>query len=304
MSDTTVLTDQGGTDYSWLPADYSVSAISTNGVRLSAAVGGSGPTIVLLHGWPETGRAWRHVMPDLAVKYTVVVPDLRGAGMSERPEDGYRKTNQADDIRGLLDGLGLSGPTIVVGHDIGAMVALAFAEKYPQDVTALVVLDVILPGLGLEQSMNVAEGGMWHFGLFMTPHVPEMLFDGHELEFISTSFQGMSNPGTFSAEDLAFYARSYTGRDRLRGGFLQYQTLLDDGKDNRALLAEKDLDMPVLAIGGGDRMSASMAAALGAHAPKLVAMAAPTGHFVAEEDPEWFLATVDDFLVPHDPAAA
>jgi pimeloyl-ACP methyl ester carboxylesterase len=296
MSDTGVLTAQGGTDYSWLPAGYEVKEVQTNGVRLSTAMGGSGPTMVLLHGWPETGRAWRAVMPALAQKYTVVVPDLRGAGMSERPEDGYSKINQADDIRGLLAGLGIPGPSIVVGHDIGAMVALAWAEKYPDEVASLVVLDVVFPGLGLEEIMDVAKGGMWHFGFFMAPHVPEMLFDGHELEFFSTSFRGISNPGTFSDEDLEFYARAYTGRDRLRGGFLQYQTFLDDGKDNRALLAKRPLQMPVLAVGGGDRMGASVSESLAPHATKLVGKVAPTGHFVPEEDPEWLLSALDEFL--------
>ncbi|MFF1738878.1 hypothetical protein [Streptomyces mirabilis] len=135
--------------------------------------------------------------------------------------------------------------------------------------------------------MNVAEGGMWHFGFFMTPHVPEMLFDGHELEFVTATFTAMSNPGTFSSDDLAAYADSYTGRDRLRGGFEHYRTLLEDGRENRALLADRPLPMPVLAIGSTHSGTAA-ADALGSHTKSLRSEVASTGHFVAEEDPRWF----------------
>ena len=291
-------TAEPGTDYGWLPAGFTVHEVDTNGTTISAAAGGSGPTMVLLHGWPQTGRVWRHVMSRLAEHYTVVVPDLRGAGASARPQDGYRKTNQAQDMRGVLRDLGLSGPSIVVGHDIGAMVAFAWAAAHPDEVAALVTIDVIFPGLGLEESMDVANGGMWHFGFFLQPHIPEMLFDGHELEFFTTTFTALSNPGTFTDEDLAFYARAYQGRDRLRGGFSQYHDLLEDGRENRALLQSHPLTMPVLAIGGGDRTGSTVADALRPHAPRLTGLVAPTGHFVVEEDPAWFLDALTGFLKP------
>jgi pimeloyl-ACP methyl ester carboxylesterase len=116
-------------------------------------------------------------------------------------------------MRGLLEGLGLAGPAVVIGHDIGAMLALGWAAAHPADVTALVLLEAVLPGLGLEEIMNVAEGGMWPFGFFMTPDIPEMLFDGHELEFFTATFRALGTPGTFSDEDLATYAEAYRGRD-------------------------------------------------------------------------------------------
>ncbi|MEW2571604.1 alpha/beta hydrolase [Streptomyces sp. NPDC047070] len=279
----------------WLPDGFSVRRIYTNGTRLSVAVGGSGPVLVLLHGWPQTSRAWARVMPDLAHHHTVVVPDLRGTGDSDRPEGGYAKTQQADDIRGILTALDLTGPVAVAGHDIGSMVAFAWAAAHPEDISRLILVDSLLPGLGLEEAMNVAEGGMWHFGLFMTPHIPEMLFDGHEPEFFTATFTAMSNPGTFDDHDLAAYARAYTGRERLRGGFEHYRTLLDDGRENRALLAERKLPMPVLAIGSASS-GTSTALALAPHADHVQGMAAPTGHFVAEEDPDWFTKAVTAFL--------
>lgn len=279
----------------WLPDGFSTQQIDTNDTRLSVAVGGSGPVLVLLHGWPQTSRAWARVMPDLARNHTVVVPDLRGTGDSDRPEGGYAKTNQADDIRGILTTLNLTGPVAVAGHDIGSMVAFAWAAAHPEDISHLILIDSLLPGLGLEEAMNVAEGGMWHFGFFMTRDIPEMLFDCHELEFFTATFTAMSNPGTFSDHDLAAYARAYTGRERLRGGFEHYRTLLDDGRENRALLAERQLPMPVLAV-GSTRSGTATAQALAPHADDVQGAVAPTGHFVAEEDPDWFTKTVNGFL--------
>ncbi|MBW0105574.1 alpha/beta fold hydrolase [Pseudonocardia sp. KRD291] len=279
----------------WLPDGFRVQRIAANDTYLSVAVGGSGPVLVLLHGWPQTSRAWARVMPALAHDHTVVVPDLRGTGASDRPGGGYAKTDQAEDMRGLLHALELAGPVAVAGHDIGAMVALAWAAAHPADVSHLVLVDALLPGLGLEEAMNVAEGGMWHFGFFMTPHVPEMLLDGHELEFFTATFTAMANPGTFSDDDLAAYAREYTGRERLRGGFAHYRTLLEDGRENRALLAEKKLPMPVLAI-GSTHSGTSTAQALAPHADDVQGTVAPTGHFVAEEDADWFTKAVTEFL--------
>ncbi|MEE4596669.1 alpha/beta hydrolase [Streptomyces sp. DSM 41524] len=279
----------------WLPEGFKIQRIATNGTTLSVAVGGSGPVLVLLHGWPQTSRAWARVMPALAATHTVVVPDLRGTGASDRPEDGYTKVNQARDMRGTLAALGLSGPVSVAGHDIGSMVALGWAAAHPEDVSHLILVDSILPGFGLEEAMNVAEGGMWHFGFFMTPHVPEMLFDGHELEFFTATFTAMSNPGTFSPEDLSAYAEEYAGRERLRGGFEHYRTLLEDGRENRALLAGRKLLMPVLAIGTTHSGTATADALLPV-ADNVHSAVARTGHFVAEEDPDWFTKTVTEFI--------
>jgi pimeloyl-ACP methyl ester carboxylesterase len=283
------------TSHDWLPDGFQVRDIETNGVRISCASGGSGTPIVLLHGWPQTGRIWRHVMPALAQNHTVVVPDLRGSGASDRPEDGYRKTNQAEDMRGVLAGLGIAGPAVVVGHDIGAMVASAWAARYPDDVAALVTLDCSLPGMGLRKFMDVTSGGMWHFGFFMAPDLPELLFDGHELEFFRWAFRGMSGgPDAFSEEEIALYARAYTGKDRLRGGFGHYRTLLEDCDEVGELLREP-LPMPVLAIAGvhwGSRFGDDMEP----HVKRLTKRVAPSGHFIAEEAPEWLLQALGKFL--------
>ncbi|WNV86148.1 alpha/beta hydrolase [Umezawaea sp. Da 62-37] len=282
--------------HSWLPSGFDVRTADVDGVRFSAAVGGQGPLVVLLHGWPQTGRAWARVMPALAEHHTVVVPDLRGTGASDRPADGYGKADQAKDLHGLLATLGLSGPAIVIGHDIGSMVAFAWALHRPDEVAAVVLLDAFLPGVDLEESMNVVTGGSWHFGFFMAPAIPEMLMDGRELEFIKATFGARSAPSTFTDEELAFYAAAYQGRDRLRGGFGHYRTLLDDGRENRAALETRRLTMPVLSIGGRASVGKQTTDALRPFADDLTGLVAPTGHFVAEEAPEWFLDALRSFL--------
>jgi pimeloyl-ACP methyl ester carboxylesterase len=110
---------------SWVPAGFTQCDIDANGTRLSCALGGSGTPMILIHGWPQTGRAWRLVMQALARNHTVVVPDLRGTGASERPVGGYKKIDQAEDMRALLNGLRREAPSIVVGHDIGVIIAYA-----------------------------------------------------------------------------------------------------------------------------------------------------------------------------------
>ncbi|MFD8114344.1 alpha/beta fold hydrolase [Streptomyces microflavus] len=169
------------------------------------------------------------------------------------------------------------------------------AAAHPDDISHLVLVDALLPGLDLEKAMNVAEGGMWHFGFFMTEHLPEILFGGHELEFFTATFTAMANPGTFTDEDLAAYAHAFTGRERLRGGFAPYRTLLDDGRENRALLARRELPVPAPAIGGA-RSGIASAQVLSPYAKDVRGAVAPTGHFVAEEDPDWFTRTVTGFL--------
>ncbi|MCA1189701.1 alpha/beta hydrolase [Saccharopolyspora sp. 6T] len=214
----------------------------------------------------------------------------------ERPAGRrLRQAEQARDLRGLLEALDLPRSAAVVGHDIGAMVAFAGALQFPREVSALVLLAALLRGLGLEEAMNVADGGMWHFGFFMAPDVPEMLLDGPELEFATTTFGAMSTSGTFTDDDLRTYAEAYRGRDRLRGGgFAHYRALLDDGRHNRELLADRSLPMPVLAAAGLHDAGADPAVPLRAHADDVVRVSAPSGHFAAEEAPQWLVRAVEE----------
>jgi pimeloyl-ACP methyl ester carboxylesterase len=158
-----------------------------NGTRIHYVIGGEGPAVVLLHGWPYTWALWRNLMPALASEgFTVIAPDLRGIGDSDRPDDGYSKVNVAMDIHALARELGFDSINLV-GMDIGAMVAFAYAASFPDDVHRLVLAESVIPGFGLEELMNPATGGHWHFGFFQQVKTAAMLVSGHEPESSANS---------------------------------------------------------------------------------------------------------------------
>lgn len=283
-----------------LPAGFTRHETHVNDTTLSYLIGGEGPTLVLLHGWPQTALAWRHVLAPLArLGFTVVAPDLRGLGQSARAQSGYDKDTQADDLHGLLAALRLSGDLRLVGHDIGGMVAFAYARRYPDAVKRLALAELAVPGFGLEQAMDVARGGRWHFGLFMTPEVPELLLADREYAFFAWWFAHLAGtPDAISEADIAAVTRSYSGAESLRCGFAHYRTLLADGHINRTWHEEGGrLTMPVLAMGGESAVGAQLANALRPAAPGVTAGVVPhSGHFVAEEEPEQFLRILSPFL--------
>jgi pimeloyl-ACP methyl ester carboxylesterase len=287
-------------DEKLLPDGFESITVPAKGTRLHAVVGGSGEPVLLLHGWPQTWRAWRHLMPVLAAHgYRVVVPDLRGTGASDRPPSGYDKDTQAQDMRELLAQLGVHGGVRIVGHDIGGMVAFAYARRHPEEVERLVLVELALPGFGLEQAMDVASGGLFHFGLFMTEELPEMLLEGRESDFLTWWFDRLSAvPGTFPPEEIAIVASSYRGYEALRAGFAHYRTLLDDGRINRTWhRTGGSLPIPVLAVGGEHSTHTQLADSLNTVAQRLTGAVIPdSGHFVPEEAPDAFARELLPFL--------
>jgi pimeloyl-ACP methyl ester carboxylesterase len=290
-----------------LPVGFARRSAEVNGTQLVYTIGGQGPPVLLLHGWPQTSWAWRDVLQPLAaLGYTVIAPDLRGLGRSAHAEGGYEKDNQAEDMRELLLGLGLGPQVRVVGHDIGGMVAFSYARLHPTEVERLVLIELAVPGFGLEQAMDVAKGGRWHFGLFMTPEVPELLFEGHERVFFEWWFSHMSRSPTaptsdhspFTPDVIDVITQAYTGREALSSGFEHYRTLLADGKVNRAWAdAGGRLDMPVLAIGGAFAVRSALADGVRPAAPNLeAAVIEGSGHFVAEERPDELMERLSVFL--------
>lgn len=292
--------DTAGPTVDRLPDGFERRTVEVDGAHLSVTVGGAGAPVLLLHGWPQTSDAWRPVMAPLAAQgWRVIVPDLRGTGESERTANGYAKDDQAEDVRRLLEQLDATTPVRLVGHDIGGMVAFSFARLHPDRVARLVLVDLAVPGLGLEEAMDVAHGGRWHFGLFMQPQVPDMLIAGHEDEFFSWWFTVLSGRADALPRDVVEgYTRAYTGRDALAAGFGHYRTLLADGDVNRAWVADGgSLPMPVLAVGGQHSAGLHLAASLRGVAPRLEGVAVPgAGHFVIEEAPERFLGVLQRFL--------
>jgi pimeloyl-ACP methyl ester carboxylesterase len=159
-----------------LPEGSASKFASVNGIRLHYVAVRSGPVLVLLHGWPETWYSWHGVMPRLAKRFTVVAPDLRGVGLSERTAEGYDKKTIAEDIAALIRHLG-GDKVYLAGHDMGGKAAYVLAHTRPELLSKLVLVDCLLPGT---ENMDPSKGGAWHYGFHMAAEFPEMLTAGRE----------------------------------------------------------------------------------------------------------------------------
>ena len=266
-----------------------------NGTSIHYAIGGNGPAVVLLHGWPYTWIVWRPLIPVLAQHgFTVIAPDLRGLGGSRRESDGYAKQNVASDIRELAASLGFDEIDLV-GIDIGAMVALTYAIDTPNRVRHLVLGESLLPGFGLEELMDPATGGFWHFGFHMQVEVATMLTSGHEAAYLSPGWQGFSRGLTEADRDELL--REYTQPGAMRAGFSHYATLLDDGKYNREHLTHP-LPMPVLVLNGEQGLPqppllAGVKRVAQNVQPDIVPNAA---HTIGADNPEWVAGRLTEFF--------
>ena len=219
-----------------------------DGVTLHYVVSGRGPAVVLLHGWPQTWYEWRHVIPALAERYTVIAPDLRGLGDSSRPETGYDKKTVANDVWQLVNGKLGHERFFVVGHDWGGPTAYALAAAHPEAVTRLAILDVVIPGDGGDFSQG---GRRWHHQFHLTPDLPEALIEGRERLYLSWFYRTFGHrPDAISEADIDEYLRTYTQPGAMRAGFAYYRALPQDAADNRANAERLKLPMPVLALGG------------------------------------------------------
>lgn len=259
-----------------------------NGTRLHYVTCGRGPAVVLLHGWPMTWAEWRKIMPRLAeAGYTAIAPDLRGIGDSAKPQSGYEKANIADDVRQLARHLGHLEVNLV-GTDIGMMAAYAYAAAHPNEVRRLVLAESLLPGFGLEQLMNPATGGYWHFGFHMQVDLAEMLTAGKEAAYLGPMWSMFSPAGNITEAEKSEYLRRYAAPGGMRGGFQHYATLLEDGKANRAVFRQK-LAMPVLVL-NGDKGIPQEQTLRGVRqvAQNVQAELVPnSGHAFATDNPDW-----------------
>jgi pimeloyl-ACP methyl ester carboxylesterase/glyoxylase-like metal-dependent hydrolase (beta-lactamase superfamily II) len=270
------------------PSSFRTQRITTNGVTIHVRVGGTGPAVVLLHGYGETGDMWAPLAARLAPRRTVIVPDLRGMGLSSHPASGYEKLTQAVDLAGVLDTLGVDRIELVA-HDIGNMVAYAFAAKYRGRVSKLAVLDAPVPGIGPWQEI-LRNPLLWHFR-FGGPDM-ERLVRGRERIYLDRFWNEFSaDPKRFGELSRQHYARLYARPGAMRSGFEQFKAFDRDAQDNQELLAAGPLEMPVLAVGGERSFGATMAAVMRFAASNVQEGVIPrAGHWLMEENPD---ATVD-----------
>ncbi|MEU9878033.1 alpha/beta fold hydrolase [Streptomyces phaeochromogenes] len=267
------------------PDGFSHRYAEVNGVQLHYVSGGSGPTVVLLHGWPFSWIEWRALMPLLAERgFTVIAPDLRGSGDSSIPAGHWTKRDEAEDLHQLLHHLG-HGEAHVVGTDVGTMTAHAWAQAYPQDVTRLVLSEAFLPGYGLEEHMNHANGGSWHFGFHAQSDLAAMLTDGKEEQYLG-GFWSMMTRGGITDPDRAELLRVYTEPDAMRGGFEHYATLVEDG---RAARAYGPVGMPVLVLNGehGLPQGVLLGGARDAATDVRADIVPGAAHTFAADNPQW-----------------
>src|SRR4051812_45086115 len=266
------------------PPEFRIGDIATNGTSIYVRSGGAGPAVVLLHGYGETGDMWAPMAVDLARDHTVVVPDLRGMGLSSKPTGGYDKKTQAGDVAGVLDALNIQ-KTDLVTHDIGNMVGDAFAAQYRDRVSKFVLIDAPLPGVSPWEEI-LKNPLLWHFR-FGGPDM-ERLVEGRERIYLDRFWNEFSaTPSRFSEGARAHYAALYARPGAMHSGFAQFAAFDQDAVDNREFLARGGrLKMPVLAVGGEKSFGPMMATVMRAAADDVTEGIVPeSGHWIMEENP-------------------
>jgi pimeloyl-ACP methyl ester carboxylesterase len=269
-----------------LPAGFTSHKAPVNGTTLHYVLGGQGPTLILIHGFPENWSAFAKIMPRLATRFRVVAVDLRGIGGSTPTESGYDVATMAEDVYQLARTLGLERP-YVVGHDFAGWVAYAIARHHPDALRGAMILDV--PVIGVDPWDKVAANPrLWHFGFHRAP-VAEQLIAGREAIYIGYFLRRSAvDPQSISDEDIGRYTDAYSGTGQLAAAMAMYRAFDDDekfGREHRGLL-----DVPI-AIVVGDKTFGSLLPEMayglkgaGVHTVATETIAG-AGHYVVDEKP-------------------
>ena len=275
------------------PADFHIQEIKTEAVTMYVRVGGHGPAVVLIHGFGDTGDMWAPLAAELARDHTVIVPDLRGMGLSSHPATGYDKKTEAADIRAVLTRLNIDH-SVVVGHDIGTMVAYAYAARYPDKTDRLVVMDAPVPGIPPWDDL-VRSPKLWHFS-FGGPDA-ERLVSGRERIYLDRFWNEFAgDPSKIDEASRVHYAKFYALAGAMHSAFAQFLSIPQDAEDNKKSMTTK-LTMPVLAIGGISSFGANEAIVMRNAAVDVTEVVIPkSGHWLMEEQPTATIAAIRGFL--------
>ena len=277
------------------PSSFHAQEIKTNDTTLHVRVGGQGPAVVMLHGFGDTGDMWAPAAAALVKNHTVVVPDLRGMGLSTHPDQGYTKKNQAVDIAGVMDALKIQSADLVT-HDIGNMVGYALAAQYPTRITKWVVIDAPLPGIGNWEEIK-QNPLLWHFN-FRGPD-EERLVAGRERIYLDRFYNELSaDPKKIDEATRQHYAALYARPHAMHDAFEQFGAFNQDAIDDKALLAKGGkLAMPVLALGGEKSLGSAEADTLRFVATNVTMGIVPgSGHWIMDENPKATTALIVNFL--------
>jgi pimeloyl-ACP methyl ester carboxylesterase len=285
-----------------IPSGFRKSDAEVNGTRIHYIIGGKGSPVVLLHGYAETSHMWNPLMPLLAKNHTVIAPDLRGAGDSSKPEFGYDKKNMAVDVHDLVRALGFNRASIV-GHDIGLMVAYAYAAQFPQETERVVLMDAFLPGVGDWKSVWLMRD-LWHFHFYGA--VPLALVKGRERIYLEHFWNDFAaDPKhSVSEDDRRLYAKSYAKPGGMRAGFEWFRNFEQDAKDFAEFGATK-LPMPVFVLTGEKASGEELI-----KQAKLVGLnvsgqiVSGSGHWLMEEAPDAVIPAIVAFLNDAPPMAS
>jgi len=277
-----------------LPSSFQAKTIhSPEGADIYVRWGGTGAVVLLLHGYAENSDSWAPLAADLMKDHTVVVPDLRGIGRSSKPAGGYDKKTEAKDIRAVVTALGFDR-TFVVAHDIGNMVAYAYAAMYPDKVERLVVMDAPIPGIEPWNTI-LLNPGVWHFN-FHGPDAERLVAGRERIYFdrIWNDFTG--DPSEPDEATRNFFTATYAQPGGMRAGFAQFTAFSTDAADNRVFEQVK-LTMPVLAVGGEKSFGALQAVIMRHVATNVQEAVVPrSGHWLMEESPAYTVSLVRGFL--------
>ena len=265
-----------------------------NGTRLHYLTAGQGAPVILLHGYAQTSHMWRPLIAELAKTRQVIAPDLRGAGQSAKPESGYDKKSMARDIHALASSLGVRRAS-VAGHDIGLMVAYAYAAQYPSEVERIALLDAFLPGIGDWKNVWLMRD-LWHFHFY--GETPLALVAGRERIYFEHFWNDFAADRTRSVpeSDRQFYAAEYARPGGMRAGFEYFRAFEQDAKDFQEL-AKAKLKMPMLVITGGKASGEFLIEQARLVAESVKGVVVPdSGHWLMEEAPAQTIPALVEFL--------
>ena len=294
----------------YLPAGFTRTFrsrfIDAGGLRQHAVIGGDGPPLLLVHGWPENWYAWRHVMPALARDFEVIAVDQRGIGLSGKPQNGYDTGTLADDLVALMDALGHQR-FAVVGHDTGFVIGYALAADHPDRVVRVALLEI--PGPPLRSPAPTVferaplNNKVWHLAVNRLEEVNEQLIRGREAIYFG--YELAIQAGKKLPDDVVdYYVRLVSNPEALRGS-LGFYRALDDTIDQNEQRKLRPLTMPVLAVGGAASFGPIVGEAMQHLASDVQRVVIPdAGHWLAEEAPDQLLAAMTPFLAPYRDAAS
>ncbi len=274
--------------------------VNSDGIRFHHLRTGTGPTVVLISGFPQSVYAWRRVIPLLAKDFDVIALDLPGQGDSDKPIGGYDTATAAKRVNAFLKTIGV-GRHFLVGHDVGSWIGYPYAHEFASDLDGIVFLDANIPGVTLQPYINVADPDYWrnwHFLFNIIEDLPEALLKDRERILIEWFFnkKTANAMATFSKDDIDEYVRAYSSLGGMRGMLGYYRAVIEDMEYNKRLFGTK-ISVPVLALGGDVGSAPGIFEAMKPLAENIQGgVIANSGHYIPEEQPEALVSALQEFF--------